>query len=459
MAVKVYSTVDVDRKLAQCSTKRFLQMAEKITIDLSFQSRARWSMSQKQSFINSCLIDLNINKFIIVDIKRCRDNCEEGTEDWKYYDGWYQLDVGSLNVDSNNRTETLKEFKAGEIKIPHGDYYIRTIGRTFKVRKDNDTWKTMDDDFKLVFLGNSVSTHIITCATREQLSDVFERMNNGESLNKEEKLNCAFSATCRGIRDLADEFHPSFLKSNGGFFSDVEINRRKIDGWFANMFYLYQNGIDQQFTVKPHREMYDSESVSNKMIKQFKTDWSVYIKMVGKKIKLFHYKWVYADLFMMIREQKELGKRLKDKSTIVQDFIDMVTPVMASKEAKYTFDGIEFIMFAKLCRGEGGNTPKRMGAYKMAGWDITKYFTGVLDPKIGLDKIEKQSVAVRDDWKDSDGDEFTPETLFDGDFDGGHILARGMEGRTTPENTVIEKMSPNRSKKMQTTVVSETANA
>ena len=205
--------------------------------------------------------------------------------------------------------------------------------------------------------------------------------------------------------------------------------------------------------------MYDSESVSNKMIKQFKTDWAVYIKMVDKKIKLFHYKWVYADLFMMIHKQKELGKRLKDKSTIVQDFIDMVTPVMASKEAKYTWNDIEFVMFKAFCGGEGKNTPKRMEAYKMAGWDITKYFTGVLDPKIGLDKIEKQSVAVRDDWKDSDGDEFTPETLFDGDFDGGHILARGMEGRTTPENIVIEKMSPNRSKKMQTTVIAETTNA
>ena len=61
MAMKVYSTVDVDRALAKCSTKKFLQMAEKITIDLSFQSRARWSMYQKQNFINSCLIDLNIN--------------------------------------------------------------------------------------------------------------------------------------------------------------------------------------------------------------------------------------------------------------------------------------------------------------------------------------------------------------------------------------------------------------
>ena len=459
MAVKVYSTVDVDRNRAQCSTKRFLQMAENITIDLSCQSRARWSMPQKQSFINSCLIDLNINKFIIVNILKCRDNCEEGTEDWKYYDEWYQLGVEFLNVDSNNRTETLKEFKSGIIKIPHGDYYIRPIGRTFKVRKDNDTWKTMDDDFKLVFLGNPVSTHIITCATRAQLSDVFERMNNGESLNKEEKLNCVFSSTCKGIRKLADEFHSKFNKDNGGFFTEGEINRRKIDGWFANMFYLYQYGIDQQFTVKPHREMYDSESVSNKMIKQFKTDWSVYIKMVGNKIKLFHYKWVYGDLFMMIREQKELGKRLKDKSTIVQDFIDMVTPVMVSKKAKYTFDEIEFIMFAKLCRGEGGNTPIRMKAYIDNGFDITKYFTGVLDPKRSLDKIEKQSVAVRDDWKDSDGEEFTPETLFDGDLDGGHILAHGEEGRTTPENSVIEKMSPNRSKKMQTTKVAETVDA
>ena len=67
--------------------------------------------------------------------------------------------------------------------------------------------------------------------------------------------------------------------------------------------------------------------------------------------------------------------------------------------------------------------------------------------------MEKQGIALRDGWKDSDGDGFIPETLFDGNLDAGHIIAHAKGGQTTPENMVIEKMEDNRSKGTKETVV------
>jgi hypothetical protein len=443
-------------KTGSFTTRKFTQELMNTTaIDLAFQSRARWNYAQKQSFINSCLIDLNISKFILVDVERCYTNAVEKS-DKQYYKGWLDKEVKYLIVDSNNRITTLKEFIAGKVKIPYGDYYIADKDMVFNVDKTNCTYKTMDKDFKALFLANTLSTHIVYSATREQLSDLFERMNSGESLNIYEKLNCTYSVTCEQIRKITDKMTKDF--DDAKLFSISEIDRRKIDGWFANVFYLYVNGINQSFGKAVHKKWYSADSVSNKLVEAFVKDWGDYKKLVDKKLKLFLHKWVYFDLFYQITEQKKLGKVLKDKN-IVQDFIDMYAILAGDNTAKYYFDDkyIEDVtvkyQFTHLVRGEGGNTPVRFKAYKDAGWDITKYFSGELDKKRTLSRVEKMAVAVRDNWKDSDGDEFVPEELFDGNLDAGHIVAYSKEGKTTLDNSVIEKMGPNRGKGAETTKV------
>ena len=130
---KVYSTVVYDKSrqsmtiasyLKWASTVAKLSKKEKkllkkyffIDIDLAFQSRARWSMTQKENFINSCLIDMNISKFVLVDVERCRDASHKGSDDYKYYDSWLKKGVHYLNVDSNNRTTTFREFENDEAR-------------------------------------------------------------------------------------------------------------------------------------------------------------------------------------------------------------------------------------------------------------------------------------------------------------------------------------------------------
>ena len=62
----------------------------------------------------------------------------------------------------------------------------------------------MNKDFIQIFLANHASVHIVVDATRKQLSDLFKRMNSGESLNFEEQINCSYSVTCDVIRELVD---------------------------------------------------------------------------------------------------------------------------------------------------------------------------------------------------------------------------------------------------------------
>jgi len=428
-----------------------------IDIDLAFQSRARWSMTQKENFINSCLIDMNISKFVLVDVERCRDASHKGSDDWKYYDSWFvKKGVNYLNVDSNNRTTTFREFANDEVAIPLGDYFVN--GTTYSVTKDTNLYSTMNEDLKTIFLANKTSVHIVVDATRQQLSDLFMRMNSGESLNFEEQINCSYSVTCEVIRDLVD----TQVKSLGGakLFSEKEINRRKIDGWFAHTFYLWNQGFDKSFTNTVHTKWYDSDSVSNKSVSTFVKDWDSFMELIGEKVKLFHHKWVLFDLFYQITSQKKLHKEIIDKNVVI-NFIEMYTKLAEDKKPRYTYDETPtddsvYFAFKQFTRGGDVNNFNARGrVYQSKGWDISKYFSGSnpKDPKRGYTRIEKQAMAVRDNWTDSDGDMFEPESLFDGDKDAGHLIAHNQKGKTVLSNGMIEKMSQNRGKGDAETIV------
>ena len=151
---------------------------------------------------------------------------------------------------------------------------------------------------------------------------------------------------------------------------------------------------------------------------------------------------------------------------MVQDFIDMYTILFNDATLKYYYlkEGEKYeegktvlFPFKNTVKGEGGHTQVRVDAYKDAGWDITKYFEDPIekDSKRTATKMEKQGLAVRDGWKDSDGDEFVPEELFNGNHDAGHVEAHALGGKTEPDNMVIEKMSKNRSKGTKETVVTQ----
>ena len=126
----------------------------------------------------------------------CRDSFIKDSDDYNYFNGWLLKGKSFLNVDSNNRNTTMIDFVGNNIPIANGNYTIK--GRQFSVTKGkNDSFKTMDEDFKNIFFGNNISVFMITKATRQQLSDVFMRMNSGLPLNHFEKVNCIWSDTCK----------------------------------------------------------------------------------------------------------------------------------------------------------------------------------------------------------------------------------------------------------------------
>ena len=68
-----------------------------------------------------------------------------------------------------------------------------------------------------------------TDVTRQELSDIFTRLNDGKPLNEPEKRNASTSLIAKAVRELAKEYRSVFSNKNNKWFTDEQGNRRGPD--------------------------------------------------------------------------------------------------------------------------------------------------------------------------------------------------------------------------------------
>lgn len=441
----------IQRMDVPVTMKDFLDMAVSIAIDLSFQSRQRWNEDQKKSFLESCVVDLNISKFVLVNVKTCLEHAtlKGDIESQEYYQRWHDLGVKYLNVDSNNRTTTVREFVEGKLTLPYGRYEIDPNLPPVLIDSTSNTYETLPELVKNKFHSNLNSICMITAASREQLSDVFERMNSGESLNEYEKINCVYSDICATIRDLADKYSNTF----SAFFKETEINRRKLDHWISICCLKFFNGIDEKMAKNRKYKMYERGSIEDKSIGSFKSSFTNFTKKMGK-VDRFIRAGYFFDLFYLTQEEIKLNKNFESYDKMKNDFISMISELHNDKTPKFVYaDSGVAVPFKDLNGYDPVNANMRLDAYKSYGFDVSNYSTQ-LDSKRTGSRMEKLCVAERDGYTLNDGTKIDPDELFSGKYDLGHKVAHVKGGTLDLDNLVIQDMSENRSQGSKETIVS-----
>ena len=180
-------------------------MAPKTRADYSFQSRVRWSIDNKKSYITSVILGMAPSKFILASTDACRVTSKVAA-DKQYYEIWKSRGVDFLNIDSNNRVTTLSEFIRNEFGIQAGFYEIH--GQVIEIiQGQNDTYESLPNVVLQAFLNSIVTVEVISVATRDQLSQLFIRMNDGISLNGPEKRNAVISDFSDTVREPVSYTH------------------------------------------------------------------------------------------------------------------------------------------------------------------------------------------------------------------------------------------------------------
>jgi|TARA_Y100000114_G_scaffold34856_1_gene30374 hypothetical protein len=195
-----------------------LKAEKKIFIDESFQvgtdEVSRWSKREQKRFLVSVFRGWAPSPLILVDIQACYDyHMEVGIDDEsiEYYGTLLDLGYKYVSVDGNNRSITLLLFAKNELMLPHGDYTDK-LNRAIPVRKGKDRINTINKILKDEFLTREISITVYTKIAKSNLYNLFLGVNDGMSLNNQQKRQAHPSLLAQWVRDKRKQYKGALQK-------------------------------------------------------------------------------------------------------------------------------------------------------------------------------------------------------------------------------------------------------
>jgi len=305
----------------------------------------RWEEKDQSSFLTSLIINMAPSKFILADVEEALKyhSKERNQLDIEYYRAWEDKGAEWLTVDSHNRNETIKHFIPedvdgmvdGTAKLEHGKYIIEGVG-DFTIVKGNDTWLTMHADLKDYILDYCLITvEIFTNCTRNELSELAIRVNKGKTWNEAETRNTFTSETAEAYRDLAVDWKPFFKVAGCNYFNTVQLKRRGVDDFFANLGCVAFYGLDKAVTHPLKLQMYQIKSDHEKEVKSIGRAIRRFMKLLDKDMYAIPDKLSVFDLWYLFyhMDKKSMFIPNNKKETMINDFITVVGDLMTEKDS------------------------------------------------------------------------------------------------------------------------------
>lgn len=442
--MKLYKPVKVNK--LRMSIKEFLDNFEKLQeADKAFQANiyTRWTEKQAGDFANSCILGQAPSKFIFADVQKCYDNAIKPS-DKAYFKLWLDAGVRYLNLDSNNRCINILAFRNGEVPLIEGNYMIDDDMYPVETGK-NDRYETLPQAVREQWDNSELDFEVYIDVTREQLSDIFLKINDGKPLNNPEKRNAMTSLVATVIRDLAMDYKDRFINDNVKWFTDTEENRRGLDDFIGSMCYHFIYNIDSNASPTSLQDMYEVNRLKDEEVMIFKKRFESFVKEVMiPEVNAITHKNMLFDLWVVYF--KKLKKKQVVKPGEMQEFIKHYIKVVAS-----LLDDID-----TLYRHNQWKSPKTfdtlIGGRQPAN-NRTRYtaIKDKLDDKFFINKgqrnvsdTKKLQAAARDDFKTPEGKDIDLSKLNDGKtYHKGHIEPYADTLKSNLKNTVIQESGDN----------------
>ncbi len=419
------------------TVEEFINEVHSVTMaDYSFQSRVRWSLENKSSYITSLILGMAPSKFILASTDACKVT-SKNPGDRVYFESWRSRLIEYLNIDSNNRVTTIGEYIRGEFGIQPGFYEVN--GQVIEVIEgENDRYDTLPNVLLQALKNAVVTVEVITSATRSQLSELFIRMNDGISLNGPEKRNAVISEFSAVIRSLATTYQDTFSK----FFTPKDINRRKIDDFIAGLALLYFHGISTKVSDKNLWSAYESGSTEDKLIRKFESDLKNFISFIGDDIGAVPNKNCILDLFLVYKDLNDNNYVVNDRESFFVDYFKAHATSLTDLTT-YTYNNGREATYKELLRSREANFNRLRKEIISKLWDPTKYCT-LTDSRRNFTKDEKFIASVAQNWVTPEGKPIKRGKLFDpGEYHGGHAKPYADGGATDQENCVVQEGGDN----------------
>lgn len=193
----------------------FAALKPSIALDNSFNvgstEEGRWAKPLMTSYMESVLYGMAVHAIVILDLESCLSHCVEDSNDWKYFKQWLDKGFKFLAIDGNNRSITIHKFYEMDNVwlIPRKKYSI-DVGNgkieSFAVDKSTNTYSKLPKPLRKRFEEATVNVHVVKKATRDEITDLFLRLNSGMPLNAQEKRNAMLTRMAEFVRTLSDKY-------------------------------------------------------------------------------------------------------------------------------------------------------------------------------------------------------------------------------------------------------------
>lgn len=477
---------EIGRETHSIFIRTFLEeMVPSMTADMDIQSPNRWTLKDQQEYLESVLYNAAVSLFVIAQLMACKSTCHD-KEDVQYYERWCNTSVKTtcrickgakkvkgvkdktqscvacdakgytkteaefLNLDSWNRTNTLKLFYEGKITFPKGVYNLN--GSRYVVDKTNNTYDTMDPNLRMVFDSRKLTIEMITKATRRDLSEIFLRVNASVPLNAAELRNASLTLVAAINRKLGANYTESFpnvekMKHN---------NRRDIDDFFAGLFSVFalddfkNDETSVNITTGVLRELYENDSYGS-FVPQFEKFVTKFMKelLSFPNFPTIIHKNFILDLFTILRfvDRKPLMK-MKDYQDFFSDAYDAYVKLIADKKTKHEYTKGRFAVYSELMRSRQRKMNVIRQGLIMEMIKPLESYCVEHHPNRLASKETKLLVWNRDKGMTPEGVKIEPKDLYDTTVaQGGHVIMDKNGGSAEPENIVIQTRKDNLSLK------------
>ena len=300
---------------------------KKIGIDLSFQSKARWTMSEKEELFISAMHGDILSYHVIVNLLSARTNADK-TSSKKLYDRHMKKGLDYLNVNSNNRTITYDDIINDLVKLRPGKYL--DINEQAVEIENPTVLSELPKSLQKVFYRCKISVIEYTKIERSQCKRLFRSLNKGMNLNNQELRNAEATDIAKSVRDYASDNEDVF----GYWITEGKINRRKNDEIVAQCVALrYAMSEKKKYSVtNPTLDsMYDEDDNDGRVIAGF---WSDTKPLLDKAISLINSQkdmmedvpnntvsW-FIDLFMLLCHFNDENIAINDNGKVFEWFWD-----------------------------------------------------------------------------------------------------------------------------------------
>lgn len=422
------------------------ELETKLKADLAFQAAndTRWSPEEQSNYMTNVIVGKAPSTFVFADVESCRDIAEEDgrVSDYEYYDDWFTEGTEFLNIDSNNRNICIYEFLNGRVTLNHGTYQMESGNYT--IDENNDTIDTLPKRLKEDFFKSSVLVTAYTDATREELSEIFVAVNDGQPLNNPEKRNASTSKTASYIRDMAKE-HKDFFTIDTKWFTNMNVTRRLIDDFLADFFFFYYWGWTKGSNKERLASMYQVDSVEEKQLGQFKKTLNGFMKWIPKDAKAISNRNSIFDLFFVYKELVIDGNyKITDTKGFIKEYITIVSDLLTSDHMYKDSSWKVHKPFSTMIGG------RQVTNNKIRNEEIMKRFRKVidkyghkLDSKRTLGKREKMISAANQGFKTPENKTINLSKLQTKEYHNGHGKSWISGGKTTLDNNYVQEAKDN----------------